>query len=196
MIIGPQAGLAALAGPSALIAAVATVVGAIFLWLFFSRGQPWGTLNDIASIVMMLATIPLVLFLANFTAGFFASVVAPSVATVGIVGMLGAGLAQGLLVARVRTYEQLLPWTLGFGAVVGAWYVLIALTGYLAGMPLLMALLAFLAGAGYIALGYGFWRGNERHPLSIAGGVVLLIASTIFLVWMGFTGIAVAALSR
>jgi hypothetical protein len=188
MIIGPQAGLAALAGPSALIAAVATVVGAIFLVLFFAKGGVWGLLNDIASIVLMLATIPVVLFLANFTAGFFASFVAPAVAGLGVVGMLGAAGAQALLVARVRTYQQLLPWTLGFGAVVGVWYLLIAVTGYLAGMPLLMAILAALSGVSFIALGYGFLRGNERHPLSVGGGIVLLIASTIFLVWMGFVG--------
>ena len=197
MIIGPDAaGLAALAGLSALIAAVATVLGAIFLVLFFAKGGAWGLLNDLASIVLMLATIPVVLFLANFTAGFFASIVAPAVAAVGILGMLGAAGTQGLLVARVRTYQQLLPWTLGFGAVVGVWYVLIAITGYQAGMPLLLVLLAFLSGVSFVALGYGFWRGNERHPLSIVGGVVLLFASTAFLVWMGLVGIAASALAR
>lgn len=196
MIIAQQAGLAALAGPSALIAAVATVLGAVFLVLFFAKGGAWGLLNDIASIVLMLATIPVVLFLANFTAGFFPSLVAPGVAAVGLLGMLGAAGTQGLLVARVRTYKQLLPWTLGFGAVVGIWYVLIAITGYLAGMPLLLAVLAFLSGVSFIALGYGFWRGNERHPLSIAGGIVLLFASTIFLVWIGLVGIAVSVLAR
>lgn len=193
MIIAPQTGLASLAGPSAIVAAIATVVGALLLWLFFARGEPWGTLNDIASIVMMLATIPVALLLANFTAGFFPAVVAPAIASVGLVGMLGASVAQGLLVIRVRTYRQLLPWTLGFGAVVGVWYVLIAVTGYLGGMPMLMALLALGAGVGYVALGYGFWRGNERHRLSIGGGIVLLITSTAFLAWMGFVGVGVGS---
>ena len=193
MIIAPQTGLAALAGPSAFLAAIATVVGALLLWLFFAKGEPWGTLNDIASIVMMLATIPVALLLANFTLGFFPAIVAPAVAVVGLAGMLGTTVAQGLLVARVRTYRQLLPWTLGFGAVVGVWYMLIALTGYLGGMPMLMALLALGAGLGYVALGYGFWRGNERHPLSIIGGVVLLITSTAFLTWMGFVGVLVGS---
>jgi uncharacterized membrane protein len=32
-----------LAGWSALLAAAATVVGAVFVGLFFSRGEPWGT---------------------------------------------------------------------------------------------------------------------------------------------------------
>jgi hypothetical protein len=193
MIVGPQTGLAAVAGPSALLAAVATVLGAVFLVLFFARGGLWGPLNDVASIVLMLATIPVVLFLANFTSGRVGTGIATAVAAVGILGMLGASLAQTLLIARVRTYAQLLPWTLGFGAVVGLWYVLIALTGYLAGMPALMGLLAGLSGVGYVLLGYGFLRGNERHPLSIGGGVVVLLASTAFLLWISYAGFAFEA---
>ena len=196
MIIGQVAGLATLAGPSALVAVVATVLGAVFLGLFFAKGGLWGPLNDVASIVMMLATIPVLAFFATWTEPYLAGGVAGAVAAVGLVGMLGAATAQGLLVARIRTYKQLLPWTLGFGAIVGIWYVLVGITGRLAGMPEIMAILAVAAGSGYIALGYGFWRGNERHPLSIAGGIVLLIASTIFFVWIGIALIAAAALSR
>lgn len=197
MIIGPRAAeLAALAGSSALLAAVATVVGAVFLGLFFARGQPWGTLNDLASIVMMLATIPVALFLAGFTGESGGQATSMPILVVGLVGMVGASVAQGLLVARVRTYQQLLPWTLGFGAVVGAWYLLIGFTGRLAGMPELMADLAIASGLGYLAIGYGFWRGNERHPLSIAGGLVLLVASTAFLAWIGIALIAAYGLSR
>lgn len=195
MIIGPeQAGLLAVAGPSAVIAAVATVVGAVFLGLFFWKGQPWGTLNDLASIVMMLATIPVLVFFAAFTAPYLAPGLALAAAGIGLVGMSGASVAQGLLVARVRTYAQLLPWTLGFGAVVGVWYVLVGITGRLSGVPEVMAILAIAAGAGYIALGYGFWRGNERHPLSIGGGIVLLVASTVFLGWLGVALIADSAM--
>ena len=196
MIIGSIAGLGALAGPSALVAAVATVVGAVLLGLFFAKGQPWGTLNDIASIVMMLATIPVLAFFATFTEPYLAPGVALAVAGIGLVGMIGASVAQGLLVARVRTYEQLLPWTLGFGAVLGVWYVLIGITGRLSGVPEIMAVLAIAAGLGYVALGYGFWRGSQRHPLSIVGGLVLLVASTIFLGWIGIALIAAAALNR
>lgn len=196
MIIGQVAGLAAFAGPSALIAAAATVVGAVFLGLFFAKGGLWGPLNDIASIVMMVATIPVVAFFATFSEPYLAGGVAVGVAAVGLVGMIGAATAQTLLVARIRTYKQLLPWTLGFGAIVGIWYLLLGITARLAGVPEIMAILAIASGSGYIALGYGFWRGNERHPLSIAGGIVLLIASTIFLAWIGVTLIAAAALAR
>lgn len=191
----PFTGLAALAGPSALVAAVATVVGAIFLGLFFAKGGLWGPLNDAASIVMMLATVPVVAFFATWTEPHLAAGIPFLVAVVGLAGMLGAAVSQGLLLARFRTYQQLLPWTLGFGAVTGLWYVLAGITGATAGMPGLLAVLAVASGVSYGALGYGFWRGNERHPLSVIGGIVLLIASTIFLTWLGIALVAAGALS-
>ena len=192
----PLTGLAALAGPSALVAAVATVLGAVFLGLFFAKGGFWGPLNDGASIVMMLATVPVVAFFATWTEPYLAPGVAFFVAVVGLVGMLGTVVSQGLLLVRMRTYEQLLPWTLGFGAITGFWYVLIGICGVMAGMPGVLASLAIVSGVGYGALGYGFWRGNERHPLSIIGGIALLIASTIFLTWLGIALVAAAALNR
>jgi hypothetical protein len=173
------------AGPAALVAALATVVGAVTLGLFFAKGQPWGTINDVTSIVLMLATIPVSLGVANATSWF--SPWAAGIAAVGIVGMLGASVSQGLLVARRRTYEELLPWTLGFGAVVGVWYILVGLAGVT--MPFFreawLDALSIASGIGFITLGYGFLRGNERHPLSIVGGVVVLVASTWFLARLG-----------
>ena len=188
--------LAALAGPSALVAAVATVLGAAFLILFFAKGGLWGPLNDVASIVMMLATIPVVLYVRQITAPYAPAPVQLTIVGIGVVGMLGASLAQGLLIARVRTYQQLLPWMLGFGAVVGVWYVLAGAILLVVMATPLLAALAILSGLGYVAIGYGFLRGNERHPLSIAGGVVLLIASTAFLTWIGVVAIADYGLSR
>ena len=178
-----------LVGWSALLAAVATVVGALFLVLFFAKGQPWGTLNDIASVVLMLATIPVAVALGRLGEGTF-GVLAWLVTAIGIIGMSGAALAQTLLVARVYPYEHLLGWTLGSGALVGVWYVLVGLLGleFVASRnhpPLLIAL-AIASGLGFIAIGYGFWRGNERHPLSIVGGLVLLVSSTTFLGWIAF----------
>ncbi|NJD28155.1 MAG: hypothetical protein FIA92_07640 [Chloroflexi bacterium] len=188
--------LALVAGVSAFVAAVATGVGAVFLGLFFSKGQPWGTLNDLASIVLMIGTIPVALFVADVTGSTVSALVAGGVALVGIGGMAAASVAQGLLVLRVRTYEALLPWTLGAGAVVGVWYVLVGVTGLATGFPTPLAILAIVAGVGFVAMGYGFWRGNERHPASIAGGLVMLVASTAFLIWIGIAALAAHGLSR
>jgi hypothetical protein len=177
------------AGPSALVAAVATVVGGVTLGLFFSKGEPWGTINDVASIVLMLATIPVALGIAVAMSSRVAW--APGIAAVGIVGMLGGSVSQALLVARRFTYHQLLPWTLGFGAVVGAWYLLIGVAGirppFFMGDGVRLEHLAIASGIAFIVLGYGFLRGNERHPLSIVGGLVLFVTSTWFLGWIGMS---------
>lgn len=175
--------IAFLAGPSALVAAVATVVGAVTLGLFFSKGEPWGTINDLASIVLMLAMLPVAVAIAVLQSN--SGPLNLIAVGVGAVGMTGAAVAQGLLVARRWTYEQLLPWTLGFGAVVGLWYLLIGTLGLPTADGPNLSILAIASGAGFLAIGYGFWRGNERHPLSIVGGLTLLVASTWFLAWLG-----------
>jgi hypothetical protein len=178
--------LEAIVGPAALLAAVATIVGAVTLGLFFARGQPWGTINDVASIVLMLATIPVAIAIADHSRPWVSW--ATAAAAVGVVGMIGASVAQALLVVGRFSYRQLLPWTLGFGAVVGTWYLLIGFGGIRSPMfpdspgP---DELAIASGIGFLALGYGFLRGNERHPLSIVGGLVVLVASTAFLAWIG-----------
>lgn len=185
----------ALAGPSALVAAAATVVGAAFLLLFFSRGQPWGTLNDLASIVLMLATIPVAIRLVRLLSEAVPGL-AEAVAAVGIVGMLTAGGAQVALVLKLGTYRGLLPYTLGGGAIVGIWYLLVGVTALTTRMPTPLALLALAAGVGYLAIGFGFWRwGEERRPLTVVGGTVLLLASTAFLGWLGIALVAGQALT-
>jgi hypothetical protein len=174
------------AGWAAVVAAVSTVIGAVFLGLFFSRGQPWGTLNDVASIVLMIATMPVALIVARIESGREPTL-AVVIAAIGMAGMIVASIAQALLVARIRTYQQLLPWTLGGGAVVGVWYVLLGVVAWSGSLPQPLPSLAIVSGMGFIAIGYGFTVGNERHPASFVGGIVLLLASTAFLAWLGFT---------
>ena len=172
------------AGWSALLAAAATVIGAITLVLFFTRGEPWGRLNDASSVVLMLALIPVALLVATLESEIVTTTVLP-VAAVGIAAMIFVAALQALLVARRVTYEQTKRQVLGGGAVVGLWFIL---TGMLAGHTALdgpLAWLAIASGVGFIVIGYGFAVGNERHPLSALGGVLLLGASTSFLVLLG-----------
>jgi hypothetical protein len=172
------------AGFSALIAAVATVVGAVTLVLFFARGQPWGTINDVSSVVLMLAMIPVAMVIAVFEMERVTTV-ALVVAGIGIVGMLAAAVLQALLVARRVTYEGSVGAVLGAGAVVGAWYVLAGLLASGTALEGPLAWLAVASGIGFIAMAVGFRIGSERHPLAIIGGIVLLFASTAFLSILG-----------
>lgn len=175
---------AMLAGWSALLALGATVVGAVTLILFFSRGGAWGKLNDAASVVLLLAMIPVALVIGTIE---METVTTTSVvvAAVGIAAMVVVAILQALLVADRVTYEGTKAAVLGGGAVIGVWYILAAL--FMTGTVLDGALrwLAIAAGIGYIAIGYGFIAGNERHPLSAIGGVVLLVASCLFLGLLG-----------
>jgi len=178
-----------LAGWSSLVAAAATVIGAVFLGLFFARGQPWGTLNDLASIVLMVATVPVALAIAAIESDAFTTL-AWLAAAIGILGMAVATVAQTLLVLRIRSYEALLSWTLGGGAIVGVWYLLVGGLGVIHLGPLLAGL-ALVSGLGFLAIGYGFAAGGQRHPLAAVGGISLLVASSAFLGVLGWRLVSV-----
>ncbi|MES2209005.1 MAG: hypothetical protein V4515_02330 [Chloroflexota bacterium] len=171
-------------GWSSLLAAVATVVGMVTLMVFFARGNPWGTWNDIASVVLMLATIPVALLVAAIEAEQF-PIHAYLVAAIGILGMVLAAAFQTALVLRIRTYEQLLGRTLGSGAIVGLWYVGIGVLSLPRGLGAPLPQLAVAAGIGFMAVGYGFAAGNEYHVASNVGGALLFVASTVFLTVLG-----------
>jgi hypothetical protein len=172
------------AGWSALIAAAATVVGAVTLVLFFAQGEPWGRLNDAASVVLMLALIPVALLVATLDSEPVTTVVLP-VAALGIAAMLWVAALQALLVARRVTFEGTKRRVLLGGAVVGLWYILSGALAAHTALEGLLAALALASGVAFIAVGYGFLARNERHPMSVVGGLALLIASTTFLTVLG-----------
>lgn len=177
--------LAELAGWAALVAAAATVIGMVTLLLFFRRGGRWGPANDAASVVLMLALVPVALALAELERPIVGDAVATLIAAIGIVPMVVVAVLQALLVVGRVTYEQTKLAVLGFGAVVGVWYLLTALATADSAVPLGLRLAAAAAGLGFIAVGIGFVRGGERHPASAIGGLVLFVASLAVQVWLG-----------
>ena len=172
------------AGWSALVAAAATVIGAITIVLFFSRGGLWGPLNDASSVVLMLALIPVAILIAAIESETATTLVLAPTA-IGIVAMAITAILQALLVARRVTFEQTKRPVLLLGAVVGLWYLSVAAFAGHTALDGLLGWLALVSGLGFIAIGYGFLAGGERHPLAAGGGVVLLIASTAFLGILG-----------
>lgn len=176
--------LAQLAGLSAWLAAVMTVVGMVTLLLFFSRGGQWGMLNDASSVVLMLALIPVALVLAVIELEVVTTT-ALVVAAIGIIAMLAVALLQALLVVRRVTYEQTKLPVLGGTAVVGLWYLLTALVtgGTQIGDGVRVASAA--AGVGFVAVGYGFATGGERHPAAGVGGLVAFVSSLALQLYLG-----------
>ncbi len=172
------------AGWSALVAAGATVVGAVTLVLFFTRGEPWGRRNDASSVVLMLSLIPVALLIATLESETVTTVVLP-VAAFGIAAMVAVAVLEALLVFGRVTFEGTKGAVLAGGAAVGVWYVL---SGWLArgtGIEGPLAWMAIAAGIGFIAVNAGFALGGERHPLSSIGGAVAFVGSTAFLGVLG-----------
>jgi hypothetical protein len=176
--------VARFAGLSSWLAAAMTVVGAITLLQFFRRGGRWGLANDVASVILMLAMIPVALVLAVM-AMEVVTTVALVVAAIGIVGMLGVAILQTLLIARRMTFDQTMLPVQAFGAVIGVWYLLTAVTTGGTDLPTGLRIAAAVAGVGYIAVGVGFARGGQSHPLAGIGGTALFFASIVFFVWLG-----------
>jgi hypothetical protein len=173
-----------IAGWSAWIAAAATVVGAITLMLFFSRGGRWGIANDASSVVLMLAMVPVALVL-TIIALEVVMTAALVIGGLGIGAMLAFAVLQALLVVGRVTYEQTRIAIQALGAVVGVWYLLTAVSTGSTDLPDGLRLAAAVAGAGFIAVGIGFAVGGQQHPLSAIGGVALFVASLVFFVWLG-----------
>ena len=176
--------LAAVGGWSALVAAAATIIGAVTLVAFFRVGGEWGRLNDISSVVLMLALIPVAIVLAAIEAETLA-MIAPVVGAVGLVGMVLAAAFQAALVAGRGTFEGLKNRTLGAGALVGLWYVLAGFIALTTDIPPALAAAAVVAGVGLISVSYGFVIGNERHPASAIGGAAAFVGSLAFLAGFG-----------
>ena len=172
------------AGWSAYVSGTATIVTFVSAILFFSLGQPFGTLNDIASVFQLSFMLPLALILDRLfrphspTLSFLAAVL-------GMSGMLvGAGV-QSLLVAGAITYQQTVPF-LHFGSAIGGWLVLssyLSLSTHL--FPRGLAWAGLLAGVGYVMTVVGFLLGSYQSPVFYAGGLLMVSSYSTWAFWLG-----------
>ncbi|NOH01433.1 MAG: hypothetical protein HND47_05375 [Chloroflexi bacterium] len=174
-----------LAGWSAYLSAVATILGAVTLVIFFSVGDPFGKINDVSSIVIALASIPMLLALHKLHRNVFYALSFGAL-IVGIAAMLIAGIVQTLFVFGVFQYEQTVYVSpLGFGL----FGVAIAVYGYLARVgkifPSALSVLGMLAGIGYALVAFGFLLGGENHLFSYVGGSIAVIAYPFWAIWLG-----------
>ena len=180
-------GLLCTAGWAAYLSAAATITTFVTGILFFSAGQPWGTINDAASVFQVLFMLPVVLALHRlFLLGPSAPALSLLAAVIGTVGVLVAAALQALLVFGKVKFEQTIGVVLTAGGGIGIWLVL---TGYLAlaggALPGGLAWLGLVAGGGYILLVVGFWLGRQRNPLFMAGSLVAVIGYSMWAIWLG-----------
>lgn len=173
---------------AANLIAAAGLVAMVTIILFFAIGQPWGTLNDIALLVMT-AAIPLLMLAFWELGGLTPSPLALVAQASGWIAVIVWCVTHALFIAGVIDfdYEHAVTGALAVESValivIGLW---IAGANLLAG-PWLNTIRWFglAAGVGFALLPVGMLLGGVNHPLTYAGGVGY---SIVFPVWAYLMG--------
>jgi MFS family permease len=173
------------AGWSALVSAAATILGLLTLMLFFVLGNPWGTINDVASVIVALSILPVfvVLHRLHRQRAPTASLAATSLGTL---GMIIAIVFQALLIGGKISYAQtaiVVPIAFGVFGIALIVYSGLAIAHRLP--PRMLAWLGSAAGAGYIIVIAGFILGGQEHPLTMIGGATALVCYPSWAIWFG-----------
>jgi hypothetical protein len=177
------------ASRSATIAGIAGLVALVLIGLFFSVGQPFGTLNDLALLVMTLALAPVML--GFYELGGRTPLLPARLALTSSIGAIAIwSIAQAAMIAGLVSFDYDHAATGAF-AVEAVTVILIG--GWLVGAPLLAgpwlpsALRWFGAfcGVGFIVFGIGELLGGAFHPLTIVGGLGYQIAFPIWALLIG-----------
>jgi hypothetical protein len=181
----PNAELSRYAGWSAFVSAVATILGLVTLIIFFTLGEPWGTLNDITSVILALSIIPVSLMLHRLHRRD-APTISLAALVIGVIAILVAAVFQMLLIIKVITYAQtavVVPAAFGlFGA---SLMVFGSLGRTNMSLPRRLTLLSIVAGAGYVLTIAGIILGGQEHPLTAIGGLTAVICYPIWAIWFG-----------
>jgi hypothetical protein len=175
-----------LAGWSAIAAAILTVTGLITLLAFFGTGSALlGALNDLNTIAMALATVPVALALYPVASRSSGSLAAIALAA-DLIGVVLAAGFSALLVAGVMTFDAtLLPITVGNG-LIGVWLVMTAaLVLAASAVPSALGWLGIAGGAGLVLASMGFPLLGREHPVIAVAGLVALIGLVGFYAWVG-----------
>lgn len=173
---------------AAYLAAAAGLAATITIILFFAIGQPWGTLNDIALLVMT-AAIPVLMLAFWELGGLTPTPLALAAQVSGWIAVIVWCVAQALFIIGVLDvdYERAATGALAVESValivIGLW---IAGANLLAG-PWLNTIRWFgiAAGLGFVLLPIGMLLGGVNHPLTYAGGIGY---SIVFPVWAFLMG--------
>jgi hypothetical protein len=159
---------------AAYVVGVAALVGLVTLALFLAIGQPWGTIDDLALLVMTLAVAPLMLAFYEL-GGWTPTPLARVAQASGWIAVLTWSVIQALMIAGVITFDYSRPAT-GLFALQAAALIVIGL--WVAGANLLagpwlswVRWLGVVSGLGFSVLGIGLLAGGVDHPLTLLGGI-------------------------
>lgn len=160
---------------AAFVGAAAGAIALVTIVLFFWIGEPFGTINDLALLVMTAALVPMAL--ASYELGgrtpLRPAQASLALVTVSVIGWCAVQLAMVLGIVTfdyergatgafaLEAYLQILfgAWILGASILAGRW------------LPSLERWLGALTGAGTVVIGIGLLLGGVDHPLTWVGGL-------------------------
>jgi hypothetical protein len=186
-------GLALVAGWSAHISAVASILGFVFIAIFIVVGQPFGTLNNIfGGVVLGPSIIPTALALHKTCSPLNPrlSVVALVFGPVSIVILAVAAVMVILKSPGAITVPDPRPGTGPFGVaafgpgLLEVWLIIISDVGMQRStFPNHLNWIGIVARAGYVTGIIGFAPGGLENPPAAVGGLVAAIAYPIWVIW-------------
>jgi hypothetical protein len=172
------------AATAARVAGVAGLVALVTIGLFYALGQPWGTVNDIAFVVEILAIAPLMLgsyelggvtplwparvSLAGGIAGCLVYAAIHIAFIVGAVSFDYDHASTGALLVEDLALVVVGLWLTGAPPLAGPW------------MPDSLRWLGALGGLGFVLTGLGLILGGQSHPLAAVGALGYLV---LFPIW-------------
>lgn len=177
--------LPSIAGPSAVLAGVVSILSFLALFIFFAGVGVFGPINDALSVIQFLLLIPV--FIA------FHMIVRPQpgstaglITGVAVATLLAMAIMQTLLVFRQVQFEQTLRPILLLGLVLGAWWILTGLWSQeVAAIPSGLSWAGILTGISFIVIALGFLFFGHTHPMTALGFLVGAVAQPLWAIWLG-----------
>ena len=172
----------------ALWASIAGGIALVAIALFFWIGQPFGTINDIALLVMTLSLGPVML--AHYELGGIVPLWPARLSLSGAVAaVLAWSLIQAAMIVGIVTFDYELAATGAFAissllqVVIGLW---VAGASLLAGrwLPFAVRLFGIVAGAGTVVMSIGL-LGGLNHPMTYLGGIGYQVVLPIWAYLLG-----------
>lgn len=173
---------------AAYVVAAAGLVAVVTIILFFTSGQPWGTVNDMALLVMTAAIAPLMLAFWEL-GGLTPTPLARMAQVSGWIAVAAWCVMQALFIAGVLEFDYERPAT---GALAVESVALIVIGLWIAGANLLagswlnsIRWFGVAAGLGFVLLPIGMLLSGLDHPLTYAGGIGSSIVLPVWAFLMG-----------
>ncbi len=177
-----KSSLSRFAGWSAFVSAGATIFGFVTLITFFMVGDPFGIMNDVSSIIIVLTALPVLFALHQLhrSAAPTGSLVA---LIIGVIAALSAAVFQIIFIVTRKTYGDSVTLSYGIFGLSLVIYGYLALTDKT--LPRGLAWFGIVAGIGYVLVIAGFILGGENHPLTYVGGLAAIIGYPTWAIWLG-----------